>query len=341
MGKHRDAITRARCLQMVSDGASVKKAAKKFKLKYHTVYSWVRKEKKGANVNRKKGSGRKNALSQRLERRIVRWIELGDCDTATDVQRQMEKLKMKTVHLTTICRILRRHGLVLRRKKKKPALTKKHMKTRLQFSRDHLHWTVDDWSKVLFSDETKVNVQGSDGIRYVWTHPKSKDSWRRNIPTKAHGGGSVMVWGCFGIHGPGYACKINGGLNGELYQEVLGDEMLNSVDCCVEDSEDWIFLQDNAPCHKSKTTMKWFNKNKIQLIEFPPNSPDLNPIENLWFIVKMRIYRKGKYTSTEQVWEAFEKEWEKVEPELCEKLVNSMPQRMEMCVSSKGAPTRW
>ncbi|ETO00031.1 hypothetical protein RFI_37428 [Reticulomyxa filosa] len=69
---------------------------------------------------------------------------------------------------------------------------------------------------------------------------------------------------------------------------------------------DWIFQRDNATCHKSEKIVKWFKQKKIKTINFPLNSPDLNPIEHLWWIVKTRIHNKGSFNTAEELWNQFE-----------------------------------
>lgn len=141
--------------------------------------------------------------------------------------------------------------------------------------------------------------------------------------------------------GSGYACKISGGLDSKLYLEILRDEMARSVDICVPDPAHYMFQQDNDPTHKAKIISKYFAEEKIETLDWPPNSPDLNPIENLWAIVKKNIVKRGTFTSKDKLWEAFEEEWEKVDVELCQKLVRSMPNRILRCLEARGSPIKY
>ena len=90
-----------------------------------------------------------------------------------------------------------------------------------------------------------------------------------------------MIWSCFSFRSVGYCCRLNGGVNSEMYVKVLEDEFFQSISCYVDEEKEWWFQQDNASCHKSKYTQKWFADNHIKLLEWPPQSPDMNPIECL------------------------------------------------------------
>ncbi|CAF2090964.1 unnamed protein product [Rotaria magnacalcarata] len=95
------------------------------------------------------------------------------------------------------------------------------------------------------------------------------------------------------------------------------------------------YVQDNAPCHKSAFSMKWFKKNKINLLDWPAVSPDFNAIENLWDIIdnKLNDYRLNNVNDLQQ---ATLEIWTKISNETGENLVRSMPRRIKKCVCVKG-----
>ncbi|ETO10637.1 hypothetical protein RFI_26740, partial [Reticulomyxa filosa] len=119
------------------------------------------------------------------------------------------------------------------------------------------------------------------------------------------------------------AAKITGTVNSELYKKILADEMWNYRQYCLEEKchEDFIFQQDNASCHKSNSTMEFLENNRIALLKHPPQSPDLNPIENMWRIIKIKIHQNHDATSLKQLWEVFEKEFEDIDKDICRTLV--------------------
>ncbi|KAG1132754.1 hypothetical protein G6F37_014113 [Rhizopus arrhizus] len=96
-------------------------------------------------------------------------------------------------------------------KAKKPLLSKQYKERRLAWAMAHKGWTTDDWRRMVFSDETKVNVFGSDGCKYYWSRPDDVLQPHHLDLTVKGGQGSVMVWGCITYDGPGYACWIHDG----------------------------------------------------------------------------------------------------------------------------------
>jgi len=227
-------------------------------------------------------------------------------------------------------------------KKKRPLLTKKHMKDRLDFAITHKDWTVEDWKRVVWSDETKINHLGSDGRKWVWKKAGEGLSNRLVEGTKKFGGGSLMMWGCMLWEGVGYGCKIDGRMDGELYVKILDDKLQASLDYYGKTSDDIIFQQDNDPKHTSGRASKWFKNHQYQVLSWPSQSLDLNPIEHLWWHLKRKVadYEVSPNGILE-LWDRVEEEWNKIEPEVCQNLIRSMPRRIEAVLKAKGGYTKY
>ncbi|KAK3531714.1 hypothetical protein QTP70_025948, partial [Hemibagrus guttatus] len=138
-------------------------------------------------------------------------------------------------------------------------------------------WT---FGKILCGLMTKSELFGRSVSHYIW--PKSNTAFQKKniIPTVKYGGGSVMVWGCFAASGPGRLAVINGTMNSAVYQKILKENVQPSV-CDLKLKRTWVLQQDNDPKHTSKSTSEWLKKNKMKTLEWPSQSPDLNPIEML------------------------------------------------------------
>ena len=95
-----------------------------------------------------------------------------------------------------------------------------------------------------------------------------------------------------------------------------------------------IFQQDNAPCHTARRVIKWLADNDIELLDWPGNSSDIKPIENLWSIIKARI-QEGRYEKIPQLKPALSRFWcLDVTPEVCIKLVAFMPERINLVLKT-------
>ncbi|KAG1194385.1 hypothetical protein G6F35_013397 [Rhizopus arrhizus] len=135
----------------------------------------------------------------------------------------------KSVSVDTVRRALKNAGLVSFVKPKKPLINERNRKRRLQWARQHIDWTVNDWMNVIWSDETKVNRFGSDGKSYAWKVPGKPLKKHQVRETVKHGGGSIMVWSCISWYGPGYIVDVDKCMTKDVYLEVLQDDLMKSL----------------------------------------------------------------------------------------------------------------
>ncbi len=115
--------------------------------------------------------------------------------------------------------------------------------------------------------------------------------------------------------------------------------MLLSADKLYGDA-DFIFKQDLAPTHTAKGTKNWFNDNDVTVLDWPANSPDLNPIENLWSIVKRKM-RDTRPNNADDLKAAMKATWAYITPEQRHRLIASIPRRIDAVIHAKGGPTKY
>ena len=226
---------------------------------------------------------------------------------------------------------------------KKPQLQQHHIRQRLDFALRHQYWTVDDWKCVIWSDETKINRLGPDGRRWIWKRPGNNKLNNQQVQgTVKFGGGSLMFWGCMTAKGIGYACRIDGNMDAQLYTDILDDYLLQTIKYYKLDRDKIIFQQDNDPKHTSKLAHKWFDENGIEVLEWLPQSPDLSPIEHLFEHLKRKLAEyENAPNGILELWERVEVEWDKITADVCINLIESMPRRIAAVLKARGGYTKY
>ena len=147
----------------------------------------------------------------------------------------------------------------------------------MKFAKQRVHKNLNFWQNVLWTDESKFNWFGSDGKQYVRRSRNQELSPRYTLKTVKHGGGNVIVWGSFSWCGVGPLHRIQGTMDQHMYKEILENVMLPYAEENLPLV--WKFQQDNDPKHTAKIVKMWFNAKKINVLEWPAQSADLNPIE--------------------------------------------------------------
>ena len=130
----------------------------------------------------------------------------------------------------------------------------------------------------------KYNFLVKNSTRRVWRTKNAELHPNNTIPTLKHGGGNIILgggniilWGCFSAKGPGRLICIKERMNGGMYRELLSDILLPSARA-LKMIRGWVVQHDNDPNHTARATKEWLRKKHFKVMEWPSQSPDLNPI---------------------------------------------------------------
>ena len=148
-----------------------------------------------------------------------------------------------------------------------------------------------------------------------------------------------MVWGCMLSSGVGFLCRVYGSINAQVYQSILDDELMETLDWYGLNKNEITFQQDNASCHVAKSTMEWFKNNVIRTMTWPAQSSDLNPIEHLLDHVKRRLQQLPKPKDTDELWDQVVTIWNEITPSQRATLVHSVHKRLAAVRKAKGSYT--
>uniref|UniRef100_A0AAZ3S158 Tc1-like transposase DDE domain-containing protein n=1 Tax=Oncorhynchus tshawytscha TaxID=74940 RepID=A0AAZ3S158_ONCTS len=178
-----------------------------------------------------------------------------------------------------------------------------------------------------------MELFGINSTRRVWRRRNAAYDPKNTIPTVKHGGGNIMLWGCFSAKGTGQLHRIKG----KVDHQILGENLLPSARA-LKMGRRWVFQHD--PKHTAKATKEWLKKKRIKVLEWPSQSPDLNPIENLWRELKVRVAKRQprKLNDLEKI---CKEEWDKIPPEMCANLVANYKKHLTSVIANKGFATKY
>jgi transposase len=231
------------------------------------------------------------------------------------------------------------HGRIARREHR---YDEDELAARLAFAYKYKDKPPAWWARVVFSDEVHVK-RGHHGK--IWVQRPAGEAYdsRYMMPDddELAEGENVTMWGCFCAKEIGTAEIFIGDLTGAKYATILRNNLVQSVNKWFgKNSIDWCFLQDNVRVHTAPAPRLLFHTKCWQVLDFPTYSPDLNPIENLWFVFKEEIERLNPETA-EELEEAMKATWEDFDSEYLTKLAHSMPDRLAEVIANNGHKTHY
>lgn len=318
-----------------------------FKIKIRTVYNIISRAEKENRLELHSSQGRPAKLSRRDCSHILRNIENKPQSSLRELATDLKINLNKTVCPETVRKVLNFHKYSAHVARKKPLLSAMNIEKRLSFAISNLNNPPEYWNDVIFCDETKIMLYYNDGPGTVWRKPKTALQAKNIVPTVKFGKLSVMVWGCISSKGVGELRIFSEIMNKEFYLDILKKELTRSAHnfgfVCPENTRKlkYKLYQDNDPKHKSLLCRTWLLYNCSKVIDTPAQSPDLNPIENLWALLKKKVAKREPRSKNDLV-RFINEEWRKL-PEYYDinALVSSMSRRLRGVMDANGGHTKY
>ncbi|GFT46781.1 transposable element Tcb2 transposase [Trichonephila clavipes] len=307
---HIDDFMRSRIIGKIEEGRKITDVAREFDIA-HSVVSWLWKSFKTTGMcSRRHRGGRVRNTTPAEDRYMV--------------------LSAKRN------RRLRGGGLYARRPVVCVPLTRQHRTARLQWCREHHNWTEQDWACVLFSDESRFGLSSDCRRQLIWR--ESGTAYRpENIQEKdRYPTCSIMVWAGIRIIGRTRLHVVaNGTMTGQRYIDEVLLPHVRLFRGAVGDK--FVFMDDNATCHRKLAVQDCLDSEFIQHLVSPARSPDLTPIENVWYALGRQVAgRNYPPTNKNTLIRALTEEWDKLPQQLLDNVVQSMVRRVECCITLHG-----
>lgn len=292
-------------------------------LSLSTVNYQLEKLKKTGSLKHRGGNGRPHSITTSMSRSISQQLRYNKNASAIDITNKLQKTFNRSMSSRTVTNWFHEHGYRNVLPHQTPMLTERHKEKRMEWCLAHRN---QNWDRVIFSDESSFQLFRNTIRR--WTLRPEKET--KPVPKDRK---KIMVWGAFSGKGTVGFFPFMEIMDSHLYVDILKNNLVESAK--YQFGHRWTFQQDNDPKHTSKFTRKWLSDNVPILLEWPANSPDLNPIENLWSIIKRRVEKKNP-RNINKLREEMLLEWESLEVDLLKHLVMSMNFRILECIEKNG-----
>lgn len=333
--KHYSAEYKAYIVGLYNGNLTYRLVAEKESIPISTVHRFVKRFQENNTTGRKAGSGRPKKTSSSQDHNIVLAVRRNRSITSKELSKD---LGLPNVSDILIRRQIREFSdLKSQYKVAKPFISSKNRRIRVKWCMDRLHYTKEQWRRFIFSDESPFVLRFNQKTR-VWRNIEEKYLPWATTGTVKHDT-KLMVWGCFAAAGVGNLYRVDGILDQFQYHRIIEEQLIPSA-MKLFNNRNWTFQQDNDPKHTANSTKRLFNRLRVPIEDWPSQSPDLNPIENLWSQLNWQL-RDRKCSNLNQLFEALQDGWNKLPVNYLIKLADSMPSRLNAVIDNKGYPTKY
>lgn len=293
------------------------------------VRQFLKRYAKSGTITRKEGSGMPPKLSADIQKLIEDTMQSDDETTATQLQAILADRRVY-VSLATIVRNRSQLGWIYRGSAYCQLIRNANKISRLQWAQQNRH---DSFDNVIWSDETTVQLENHRRFCYRKEGEKPRTKPRPKHPIKVH------VWAGISKKGPSAVCIFEGIMAAPLFCEILERTLLPFIQQKFPPPTTHRFMQDNDPKHTSRAAQAFYAQSGINWWRTPAESPDLNPIENLWHELKEFIRREVKPTTKQELVNGINSFWATVDEHKCCRYINHLRKVLPRVIEVNGEAT--
>ncbi|GFX01430.1 transposable element Tc1 transposase [Trichonephila clavipes] len=309
--KHFDDFLRGRIIGRLECGHTQLEVSEELGITQSVISRLWQRFQDDGNISRCYSTGRPRVTTPNEDRYIYLAVtaKRNRRSTASNLSRQLSSGTGTTVSRQIVYRRLGHIGLYACKPVRCVPLTATHCRLRLTWSREHALWTPQQWSCVMFSDESRVSLQSDSRRTLIWRAPGTRYHQENTIERHRYGGAGWLVRGgiILGSRTDLHVQSVT--MTGHIYRDVILEQHVH----------------------------KGLQSENITRMDWPAYSPDLNPIEHVWDMLDRRIAaRQPPPTCLPELRRALLDEWCNIPQDQIDNLILSMPRRYKTCIASPG-----
>lgn len=281
--------------------------------------------------------GNKRSIDERTERMYIRTLQSGGMNSIPEMQKRLQDAYGVLIKNTALRDMVKRHGFKFYSRKKRQLLTLSNKRQRLAWCEKYKHVTASEWEQAIFADETQVKLYEPKVHAGHWRLQGPQYASADFLPVQQSASGNMMVWGAISKDGPGPLCEIHGTMTAQSYKDILSKHLVPYYYALEAKYGDMTYIDDNDPKHNS-TIVALFKESKgIGAIDFPPRSPDLNAIENVWSMLHGLVFKNVPlFTPRAQLFERVLAQWRSISADTLRNIIRTMPDRINRVIEAEG-----
>lgn len=321
-------------VQLRESGASFAELARKFQRDEKTVKLWIERWQNEETLNVRPKSGAMRCLSAQHEVDLISHASSNRYMTGPMLR---SHFRLDCTN-RTVQHYLNRNEVRTFKEKVKPAIVPVNREGRVRWAEILKDWSLEDWKRVIFTDESSFYNQRTCSRR-VWRY-RGTESSDTTIPDN-YRRFRINVWAAISSENVEFVARVSENFNAREYLRVLAKvipQLKNKL-------PNLIWMHDNVAFHRTNAVEEFFELNNVQKMKWPPQSADMNPIENLWALISQKLDKlvdeKGNAKTPNELFERVLECAADITPETLGNLYASLPNRWRLVIEKDGGPTRY